>query len=175
MWKLCKLKSLPLEDRRRRSKNSVCYYLLSILRFKTSHSSAFGFLSTYNETPPVGSSLYNKQITIMYLTCVRSRPRTSGPHSCCLLRIQIMVSETETHFISPPLTNSYTFLLIIEAIYLAKRNIRKKGILEMHEQVRTTVHESFILPTGIFSCVISYPIRNTITVFTSGWIINGIL
>lgn len=27
--------------------------------------------------------------------------------------------------------------VIIAAIYLAKRNIRKKGILELHEQVRT--------------------------------------
>lgn len=29
-----------------------------------------------------------------------------------------------------------TFLFSAAAIYLAKRNIRKKGILELHEQVR---------------------------------------
>ena len=31
------------------------------------------------------------------------------------------------------------FCFITEAIYLAKRNIRKKGILELHEQVRMTL------------------------------------
>lgn len=35
------------------------------------------------------------------------------------------------------------------AIYLAKRNIRKKGILEMHEQVRTRAAE---LPT-VFAAI----------------------
>lgn len=38
-----------------------------------------------------------------------------------------------------PLTPIYVF--VTEAIYLAKRNIRKKGILELHEQVRIG-HES---------------------------------
>lgn len=69
-----------------------------------------------------------------------SRRHISGPRSSGPWRIQIMVSVTllflHTFCYTSPSVNT-PLCVIIAAIYLAKRNIRKKGILELHEQVRT--------------------------------------
>lgn len=68
----------------------------------------------------------------------------------------------------------YTLFLFTAAIYLAKRNIRKKGVLELHEQVRSrdpsSAHApasfppSFFHPTEEPSCVF----RSSTTACTSG-------
>ncbi len=58
-----------------------------------------------------------------------------------------MVSATAVYNVLPhvPVTNAQLTLLFrfaIAAIYLAKRNIRKKGILELHEQVTARARDA---------------------------------
>lgn len=96
-----------------------------------------------------------------------ARLRTSGPRSSGLLRILITVSVTVTRLISRPHACVHTFPFNIAAIYLAKRNIRKKGLLELHEQVRRSRPERSSRPL-VSTEVLSHVRRSTTTVFTSG-------
>lgn len=115
-------------------------------------------------------------LTPLLFHFVLSRRRTSGLHSSGRWRTQIMVRGWLFLWPKHPLTHlsRLTLLLFMAAIYLAKRNIRKKGILELHEQVRTGDS-----PVTRLACRHSLRcnfsvLRSSTTACTSGWITNGI-
>lgn len=115
-------------------------------------------------------------LTQLLFHFVLSRRRTSGLLSSGLWRTQIMVRDRLFIWPKHPLTHlsPLTLLLFTAAIYLAKRNIRKKGILELHEQVRTRDSPvTHLTCRRSLRCNFSI-LRSSTTACTSGWITNGI-
>ena len=118
-----------------------------------------------------------------YLPFFLSRHRTSGPRSSGLLRTQITVIMTTSFFflsffLYQQLVNTPLCFQSLKQSTLQKETYGKKASWsctsrwERDRETKKRFHLVGILVA--FTDSLFYVLRSSITVFTSGWIINGI-